>query len=372
MSKVLIDTFTFSSAGKEMKWLDEKRIKGDYHTFAESFLRINPDLECFINLLESIVLFDNIVVDKSTINLDKNAIETYEYFKSLIDIDYQTTDCILQKAAKDASAMLNQIFGEKWNSYYLGEEWFNTERWANTTEDFKDHFNFKYSHAVIERFHSIIKAERQDFNDELIIDMFNRISEFGVIESYVAVNLFRFCCYLNIASEHKVPFIPSPHRSLLFQLKPTLRRRKILDYIDKFTRQELLKRLNEVTGEVVKFNLPLITNYLLSKETSAVGMIKRAIDIRNSKMAINFRKFLDEFEQSINENNTKEILKYLDQLDNEVKKWSDKVGFRKKRKVTVSFFGVGTDFELPDPFQFISPTNKKNPLFFMYELLDNI
>jgi len=140
--------------------------------------------------------------------------------------------------------------------------------------------------------------------------------------------------YIIISNSLGVPFLAHPSRiyndSYLFILNSLFTRLDIIDKIDKELNKYYLKVNEEIGRKFLKFNYPVLIDMIKKEAHTPEEELKIALEMREQKDVVLFRKKIQEIEQVINQGNTQVLmteLKLVSDLAKEITTKFDKKVF---------------------------------------------
>jgi len=315
------------------------------------------------NIIDAVVLYGQLVVDESTLSLFPEATTATKILADVLSpTEFNRVD-VIEHAAQASIDILKSLS--------LGVLCHLPLRGKCSLDDVPDAY-MKYGLAVADEFAHLLgfdaTANKGTETVSKLADL-NSSKKPWQQEHFLLTNLFRYVCYLSIAHELNVPYLPSPLCATMLNARRLLRRQEVLNYIEKHTQLELVRQLAAVTHDVISFQVPMLTKFLLPKAMSFPELIYQAHDLSQSKPARMFREFSEDLDYAIEKRDTKSLRSLLSHIQKPIDEYWAVGESQHHRKLTLSLFGVGTEFEFPDPFRKLGAKLKKGPLTLIEEIL---
>ncbi len=326
---IIIDNTTIYGASKAYK----TRL----NRFEDWYQEINlVNIRSLIDLLETIVLNENILVDISSTNAlnkkidyDRDIYFNAVQWKEMEEIN-DNNDSILKTHLFDENIVflainlsLNKLINLLHNGYFLRRNYFelnnyNVPNFYNTPVEFKE---------------LLLKCLPQNIPQDIkysITEAENNLKMVSNYESNYAMFAFRGFYYQELANILSLSYLPHTWRADLindnfnhkFDFKNC-----ILNEVS-FVRKELTEILNnELRLKLFEFDIPLIASYILSNSDSRQNLLKTAVEVRRCSSAKRFRKWLTEMQINIdNEKNLVNINEALKEIDDIVNDLHNELG----------------------------------------------
>jgi hypothetical protein len=147
-------------------------------------------------------------------------------------------------------------------------------------------------------------------------------------------NVSRTREYINMASVLGMDYLPSARRQMLLERWGINGHQIRIDAMQKMdkTLQDYYNGTNELMGEDrFKFALPILIDYLMQRYSTSEDIIKAALELKNERNVVLFRRELDELEEALVRGDIREVRKYFGRIEETVNEIGD--AFETKRQV---------------------------------------
>ena len=161
--------------------------------------------------------------------------------------------------------------------------------------------------------------------------------------------------YLLMSNYYHTNYLPAPRRSE-FLVKESVcqeifNRKLLMGYVD----QQVSAKYNEIYSafgnKSLHFPIPLLANYIVKNARSQQDMFAIALEIRQTKEARQFRKWLDELDASINAGNILEMKHLMNTVSFLINELERLVDCRENAKIEMTI-GITPSITVPVPLPF--------------------
>jgi hypothetical protein len=238
------------------------------------------------------------------------------------------------------------------------------EIWHFETRDYAWENMFIHP-KVINNIKNIVHKINIKMIDEPFYNMFFDLTQ---IDSSRTPNFHRHTiAYQLISNSLGVPFLAHPRRAThLFDELIHFSRFDLLKRVDK----ELIKYYNNINNilkrDLLRFNYPVLVDYIISKANTPEEEIEAAMSLRNEKFVVDFRNQMNKIELSIKNGDTQKILSELKMVSDLAKD----ITKRYNKKTKLGEFSISLSPSLTIPLNFSKNSKRELHATFIRKLIN--
>lgn len=348
----------------------------------------------FWNLLESVVLYDQIYVDGTSIAESKEALNIIQLFEGIVSL----------VNSRDHHSTVHLHTLDQFEKYKFAgecihlEDGFGLNVVLGHLEADLDRLMFEWHSSRSSRDSTIVRTQDGDatmiahilgkllstpfhFADPHLQQVNQQSTHIG--NEYLAkemakvyLNVYRCLYYYNLSCSLKVNYIPHPLRQNAWKTGQhyPIFEKDLIGCFDDNVRKSLLEKTSNVFQSINIMNLqiPILPRYILRGMRTIDDIINRTLEIRQSKEARKFREFCSKLEEAYKEGRLNELDKARKRVETLASQWrGEKKDTEQSTFMVKDPFGVVSGkIRIPDTV--LHHLRSRGPLLFSHQLTTSI